>query len=329
SSCTVLGVMPAGFTFFPDTADMWFLMGHDSASAKKPPEVAMFARLRSGATAPQARAELMALHSVLHKSDPAEDKERDRAPEVDGLQREFTYLAGAELRTTLLMVFAAVSLVLLIACLNVANLLLARLSERQRELVVRAALGSGRLRLIQQVLTESLLLSLAGTVLGIGIAAACVWYFRMVSPIGLPPHAGVIGINLRVLLFAAFLSVATTLLFGLIPAKQVSRVDGGQSLKSAGRGFLGSASGRRTTQMMLAVEMALSFVLLVGAGLLMTSVLRMGSEPLGFDPEGVFRLGVTLPAPRYADVAQRTRFYDDLLTKLENLPGVATVAFGP
>ncbi len=187
---------------------------------------------------------------------------------------------------------------------------------------------TGQMRLIRQVLTESLLLSLIGTALGICIAAAGLRFFRVLSPIELPPHAGVVGIDPPVLLLAAILSLGTTLLFGLIPAVQVSRVDLGQSLKSAGRGFFGTASRRRTAQTVLAVQMALSFVLLVGAGLLMTSVLRMGSESLGFDSEGVFRFGVTLPTPRYADQAQRTRFYDELLTRLENLPGVVTVAFG-
>jgi putative ABC transport system permease protein len=202
------------------------------------------------------------------------------------------------------------------------------LSDRRRELVVRAALGSGQTRLIRQVLTESLMLSLIGTASGICIAAAGVRYFRVLSPIELPPHAGVVGIDPPVLLFAAILSLATTLLFGLIPAVQVSRVDLSHSLNTAGRGFFGTASRQRTAQTVLAAEMALSFVLLVGAGLLMTSVLRMGSEPLGFDSEGVFRFGITLPTPRYADQAQRTRFYDELLTRLENLPGVETVAFG-
>jgi putative ABC transport system permease protein len=316
--CTVLGVMPERFGFYPTATQAWVLLGPNFQPDQSHMLVGIFARLKPGVTLAQAAAELGSLFRAIHK----DAETRDFEPVVNNLHGEFTFLAGRTLRTTLVLVFAAVSLVLLIACLNVANLLLGRLSERRREFAVRAALGSGQGRLVRQVLTESLLLSGLGAAIGIAIAYAVVRYFRVANPIELSVGADV-TVSSVVLGFSVVLSIATTLVFGLLPALRASRVDLTQHLKTGGRG---SIQGRFSlAKTVIAVEMALSFLLLIGAGLFMTSALRMGSEPLGFNPDRVLTTRVSLPDFRYSTDAQRMQFYDRLLEGLENLPDVSGV----
>jgi predicted permease len=218
--------------------------------------------------------------------------------------------------------FGAVLLLLAIACLNVANLMLARLAERHKELIVRAALGSGRVRLVRQVLAEGLLLALAGAALGALAADAAVLWFRHVSPFNLPPHAGEVRVDLAVLTFAAGLAIATALVFAVVPALQASRIDLTQGLKAAGRGYFGAASRRRTAQTLVAVEVAVSFVLLIGSGLLLTSVLNLGAGHLGFHTEGIISVEVELK-PEQSD-----RFQRALIENLQALPAVDIVLRG-
>ena len=317
-ACTVLGVMPARFGFYPTQTQAWILLGPNFEAHQDQMLVGIFARLKPGVTLARAQTELRSRYRAIHTA----GETRDFEPVVYDLHGEFTFLAGRTLRTTLVLVFAAVLLVLLIACLNVANLLLARLSERRREFAVRAAIGSGQSRLVRQVLTEGLLLSSAGAAVGVAIAYTAVRYFRLANPIELSVGANV-EVNLLVLVFSGALSIATTLIFGLLPALRASRVDLTQHLKAAGRGFVQGRHGLVKTA--IAVEMALSFMLLIGAGLLMTSALRMGSEPLGFNPARVLATRVSLPIFRYSTDAQRMRAYDQLLERLERVPGAAGV----
>ena len=326
--CTVLGVMPASFAFYPHQAEMWMLMGPDFDVPRAQLPVGTFARLKPGVTLAQAQAEASALHRALHPN----DKERDLDADVHPLQDEFTFLAGRTLRETLLVVFAAVAMVLLIACLNLSNLLLGRLAERHQELAVRAALGSGRGRLVRQVLTEGLLLSLAGAAAGVALAQAAVRYFNAANPIEITVGAQV-RVNLPVLLFSGLVAIAATLLFGLLPAIHVSRVDVVEKLRAAGRGSIHNALGRAgsrfgSAKILIAAEMGVSLVLLTGAALLLASALKMGAADLGFDPRGVTQGRISLPLPQYTDAAQRSRFYDDLLNRVKALPGVAQVALG-
>jgi putative ABC transport system permease protein len=305
--CTVLGVMPERFSFYPTQAQAWVLLGPDYQPDQDKMLVGIFARLKPGVTLAQAQDEVRSLFRAIHHS----AETRDFEPVVYDLHGEFTFLAGRTLRTTLILLFASVLLVLLIACLNVANLLLARLSERRREFAVRAALGSGQGRLVRQVLTEGLLLSGLGAALGIAIAYAALHYFRIANPIELSVGADV-AISPLVLAFSIVLSVATTLIFGLFPALRASRVDLTQHLKTAGRGSIQGRYGLAKT--VIAVEMAFSFLLLTVAGLLMTSALRMGAEPLGFNPSQLLATRVSLPAARYSTDSQRIEFYDRLLS---------------
>ena len=320
-ACTVLGVMPSSFSFYPPATQGWILLGPDFQPPRETATVGIFARLKPGVTRERAQAEVASLHHASHPG----GFWRDFEPAVYDLHGEFTFLASRTLRVTLLVAFSSVLLVLLIAALNVANLLLARLAERQREFAVRAALGSGKARLVRQVLTESLLLSAIGTSAGILIAFAAVRYFRYASPIEVTAGADV-RINLPVLLFTAGVSIATTVFFGLFPAAGASRMDMSERLKAAGRGTAGGGLRRRTATTMVALEMGLSFVLLVGAGLLLRSALRMGSENLGYNPVGLFQTRAILPMPRYREPARRTQFYDALLERLSHLNGVAGAA---
>jgi len=322
--CAVVGVMPPGFSFYPDAGSLWVLL---TPSFSPPPEripIAIFARLRSGVSLVQAEAEITGLHGALHRND---GKERDIVPTIHDLHEEFTFLAEVGLRTTLLVLTGAVAFVLLIVCLNVANLLLGQAAARRQEYAMRAALGGGRLRLVRQVLTEGLVLAIAGGALGIGLAYLAVRYFRALNPVEMPIGTHV-EINWPVLAFAGAVSVLTALLFGLIPAWRASRLDPIEALKTGGRSSV-SAAPQRLAQTLIAAEMGLSLVLLAGAGLLMQSVLKMDDEPLGFHPEGLTVTSVTLPPRHYPDRQSRLQFLDKLMEHLGSQPAALSTALPP
>jgi putative ABC transport system permease protein len=317
--CAVVGVMPERFSFYPRATQAWMLLRPASLPGQERLAVGIFARLKPGVTLAQAEGELRGLYRAIHPEAAAQDFE----PLVHDLHSEFTFLAGRTLRTTLILLFAAVLLVLFTACLNVANLLLARVSERRAELAVRIALGSGRSRLIRQVLAEGLLLCSAGALFGVALAWAATRYFTRANPIELTVGAD-LAINLPVLAFAIVLSAATTVGFALLPALRASNLDLAGHLKAGGRG---SIKGRhRIARTLVAVEMALSFLLLIGAGLFVASAFRMGAQPLGFTPDGIAAAGISLPASRYPTEAQRTMAYERLLESLERAPGIGGAA---
>ena len=316
--CTVIGVMPKAFAFYPAAAQLWTLILPADPGVDKMLAISI-GRLKPGVTLEQARTDLSALFAALH----ATDTWRDFGPAIDPMQQELTWLAGRNLQTTLWILLAAVALVLLISCVNVANLLLGRSLARSREFAVRAALGGGRMRLFRQLLTEGLLLAALGGAAGLWIAFGAVRYFESVNPVELPVGAS-IEIDPRVLLFTLSISALTALFFGMAPAWKASRADLNTALKSAGRGAI--PGGARLGRGMAAMEMALSVVLLAGAGLLIESVLRMSAADLGFRPDGLTAASINLPADRYRDANTRWRFYDSLQQKLATLPGVESAA---
>jgi predicted permease len=319
-ACTIVGIMPATFEFYPRQTQLWMLFTPDDPRPRDRFLVLSFGRLKPGVTAAQAQGELTALHKQIHHA----DWERDMTPVVDNLQDEFTFLAGRNLRATLGLLLAAVALVLLIACLNVANLLLARSSARAREFAVRAALGSGRARLVRQLLVEGLLVAAMGGAAGVMVALALVKYFLHANPIELPIGSNV-TVDVPVLLFTTLLTMATALTFGIAPAWSGSRAGVDAGLRAAGRGAI-SGSNRKLARALIAAEIALSLTLLSGAGLLMRSVLKMGAASLGFDPDRVLLSNVRLPAQGYGDAAQKLRFYDDVRARLNAIPGVSASA---
>ena len=320
--CTVIGVMPGTFEFYPRQTQLWTLLTPDLIPSPEKLPLIPFARLKPGVNRGQAQAELIALHTALHRKDPLE---RELRPSVSNLQDQFTWLAGRNLRTTLWALLAAVGLVLLIASVNVANLLLGRSYRRAREFAIRTALGSGQNRLVRQVLAESLLLSILGGGLGVCGAFGAVGAFRAVSAIELPVGAE-ITVNTSVLLLSVLLSCFAALLFGTLPAWRASRYDANDGLKGSSGGTA-SCRSLVTVKALITLEMALSLVLLTGSGLLLESVLKMAVTPLGFNPDNLIIAKTQLPAEEYPDAARRLQFYDELHRRLSAIPGVAAVSF--
>lgn len=329
-ACAVVGIMPKGFDFYPKQSDLWTLISPSGGFGDYLQNplysiVGVFGRLKPGVSLASAQAELTLIHQRLVHELPPGTWIGELVPVVYGLQSEFTWLAGRNLRTGLLVLFAAVTLVLLISCLNVANLLLGRASERERELAIRAALGSGRRRLVQQLLTESLLLSLLGAALGTVLAVAGVAYFRAANPVELPP-GNAVTVNVHVLAFTMLVAILTGLLFGLFPASKASRSDVDEMLKRAGRGVARAVLGHRAARLLVVIETALSLVLLAGAGLLIESIARFGSTPLGFNPDHLLTATVDLPKAGYSAPHQKVDFYRKLISNLDVLPGAQGAA---
>jgi len=324
-ACTVVGVMPEGFTFYPEAASMWMLITPDSEIGRDPEHanVGVFGLLKPGVSLERARKELELLYQNEHRKDPGG---LERIPIVHPLAEQFAYLTGPNLRLSVLVLFGAVSFVLLIACVNIANLLLGRSLVRQKELAVRAALGSGRMRLVRQLLTEGLLLSFAGAVAGILLATGAVHYFRVLRPIAMPP-GNPVRVNIQVLGFTAILAVVTALLFGLAPALKASCVNLIDALRASSQSASVSPAARTFGKALVAAEVMLSLALLVGAGLLIESVYRLTSVPLGFRTDHVFTVPLELPKWNYSKDSRRARFYREALNQVAVLPGVEGAAF--
>jgi putative ABC transport system permease protein len=324
-ACIVAGVMPPGFRFYPDAAAMWMLITPGSAITRDPEHanVGVFGRLRPGVSIEAVQKEVEALRAREGQSYPAG---MERTAEVYPLAEQFAYLTGPTLRLSALVLFGAVCFVLLIACVNIANLLLGRCLARQKELAVRAALGSGRARLVRQLLAETLLLTLAGGLAGTLLAAGAVHYFRVLNPIEMPP-GNPVAVNRAVLGFAAALTLVTAVASGLIPALRASHADPMDALKVSGRGVsMGPAAGT-LTRILAAAQVTLSITLLAGAGLLIESVNRLASVPLGFRLDHALTTSVELPKWSYTKTGQRARFYREALHRVATLPGVESAAF--
>src|SRR5579884_232135 len=323
--CVIAGVMPASFTFYPDLGQIWRLITPNDPIARDPKNanVGVFGRLRPGVSIEAAQQEIATLFRAEHRNDSLG---RERVPIVLPLKQEFTYLTGPNLRLSLIVLFAAVSFVLLIACVNVANLLLGRSLVRQKELAVRAALGSGRSRLIRQLLTESLLLSCGGAALGFCIAVTAAHYFRVANPVPFPPGAH-LSIDTSVLGFTAGLAIATALLFGLAPAWKASGVDLNDVLQADSRSTSLNRGAQRFGRLLIGAEIMLSLVLLVGAGLLIESLQRYSSVQLGFSPDHVLQASLTLPEWSYSNPARRASFYRAVQNAASTLAGVEDAEF--
>jgi len=323
-ACEVIGVMPQTFTFFPAETELWTLINSNNKFERDPVhnDLAIYAHLKPGVSIPAALAELTLLH------DHGNEHQRhavETQPIVLPLQEELTWLAGANLRLSLIVLFSAVSALLLIACVNVANLLLTRSLARQRELAIRAALGSGTPRLIRQLLTEGLLLSLSAAALGLFLAIGVIHLFNIAHPIPLPLGATV-RINAPVLFFTAGLSVLTTALFGFVPAWKASKIDVMEVLKTNGQSTTQGAGHRMVGRALIVAQVTLSLVLLIVAGLLIESVVHFASVPLGFAPNRVATMTISLPPRTYAEDVDRARIYERIFDQLQALPGAQAIA---
>ena len=318
---TVVGVMPAGFAFPSKEIDLWVPLAPDQQTAQLRSTfwLTMVGRLKPGATIEQARAEMGNISARL---------EQQYSEYMGGygvnLVALHTQVVG-RVRPALFVLLGAVGFVLLIACANVANLLLARAASRSRELAVRAALGAGRARIVRQLLTESVLLALVG---GLGGALVAVWGLDVLKSLAPAdtPRLDQIGVDARVFGFAFGLSCLTALVFGLAPALQSSKPDLNETLKEGGRSNTTGVRGRRLREWLVVSEIALTLVLLVGAGLLLKSFMRLQEFNLGYKPEGVLTARVSLPRARYDKPAKVGAFYEQLTERLRNSPGVEGVA---
>jgi len=312
---TVIGVMPASFAFMPE-AEFWRPLTFAPAPTRGGHFLAVIARLKPGVTLQQAGAEIKTISERLAVQFP--ENSANESAEVIGLQENIV----AGIRPALLTLLSAVTVVILIACANVANLLLVRASVRGKELAIRTALGAGRGRLVVQMLSESIVLALAGGGVGLLLAYLAIRPIQTLSA-GSIPRAADISIDVPVLLFALGVSLATAILFGLAPAWQASRNTIGSVLKEGGRSSTG-ARGRWVRNGLLVVEVAMSIVLLVGAALLLRSFARLTSVDPGFRPEHVLAFRVALPNTSYPQDPHRIAFFTRLLEGLAALPDVAS-----
>ena len=322
--CKVVGIMPKNFSFYPKPTQIWTLIRPQGDFAQHPWNslVGVVGLLKPGVTRAAAEAELAALQSRIVSEAPPNSVPPKAEPDVLDLQSEFIWLTGRNLKTSLLVLFAAVCFVLLIACVNVATLFLGRAAERQKEFAVRAALGSSRLRIIRQLLTESMLLAAGGALLGVALAIAAVRYVNAGNFADLPP-GNVLAIDSRTLVFTVLLAIASALIFGLLPAWKASRHDVNTLLKS------GSRSTQRAAKAFIVSEVALSLMLLAGAGLLIRSLFRMTNAPLGFEPAHLLVADVHLPQKSYSSAKLQLNFYDKLQRNVMSIPGIKGAAFGP
>ena len=316
----VVGVMPP--TFRPAViagAEVWRPRRLNTATPSRGAVVLrIVARLKPGLTLDRASTTAAVLAAQLERAHP--ETNTGAGINIVPLHEQIV----GQIKTGLLVLLGAVGFVLLIACVNIANLLLARASGRSREIAVRMALGADRGRVVRQLLTESVVLAGIGGACGVLLGLWGVSALVSIAPAG-APRLDEIGLDGTVLAFAVLLTLATGILFGLVPALQSSRSDFTPALREGGRGSAGPA-GQRTRRALIVVEVAIALVLLVGSGLLMRTFLRLQATDLGFDPRGVLTGVVVPPAAKYQQGDQQVALYDRLLERTAALPGVAKAA---
>jgi putative ABC transport system permease protein len=318
---TVVGVLPRAFEFL--RADDVYLPFTPWAKTLPDdrnwhPGIFAIGRLKPGVSREQANTEMVAIAKRLEEQYPIYNT--GTSADVIPLQEQVV----KNVRPALLLLVGAVSFVLLIACANVANLLLARAAYRGREVAIRASMGAGRARLIRQLLTESILLSLAGGIFGLLLAWASLGPLLNISAGSLPP-AFTIGLNRSVLLFTILVSVITGLVFGIAPALRATRLDLRETLNEGSRGSTSGPGHQRLRGILIASEFALAMLLLVGAGLLLRSFSRLQDVSTGFQPDHLLVADLPLSQTAYAKPEQRYGFFDRLVDRAQTLPGVRSV----
>jgi putative ABC transport system permease protein len=321
---TIVGVMPPGlehvggtYHSLPhgDTVDVWWPLTLDRAHPERRGDHFLngIARLKPGVSVEQAGTDMAIIARRLGEL----YGNRDAGSKLVPLRQEIV----GKTQPLLLVLLGAVGFVLLIACVNVANLLLARAAAREREIAIRAALGAGRVRLARQMLTECLVIAGLGGVLGLLL---CIWGVDALVALsaGKLPRVQMIGVDARMFAFTLAATVLTALLFGLTPALHASRASLSNSLKEGGRGSTAGLSSGRIRKMLVMAELALALVLLAGGGLLMRTFVNLERVSPGFDPHNVITMSLDLPEARYPDAKSAISFYRQLLERLEQQPGV-------
>ena len=318
-STTIVGVMPQGFDY-PSPSEAWRPFEPDLAKESRDNRYFnVIGRLKPAANLPQAQAQMDTINQRLAQSHSETNV---------GWGVKLTTLQDGvvgQVRLSLLVLLGAVAFVLLIACANIANLLLARATSRQKEIAVRSALGASRLRLVRQLLTESLILSIAGGLTGYLLS---IWLTRLliaISPAN-SPRFDEIRPDSRVLVFTVGLTLLTALIFGLVPALQGSRVDRAESLKESARG--NAAGHSRVRGLLMTAEIAMSFVLLVGGGLLIKSFIRLREVNSGINPDNVLTFRLSAPPGKITEDKQREQFFQQAIDQVKSIPGVQSVGIG-
>ncbi len=319
-SYTVVGVLPASFQFALRTADLWrpYQPTPNQLSRRFMHGSNVIGRLKPGVTVEQAQTDLGVIAGRIEH----DHKESHAGTNIKLVPLQETVVG--QVRPILLVLLGAVGFVLLIACANVASLLLTRSLARQKEVAIRAALGASRWRVVRQLLTESVLLSLAGGAVGLLIAYWGIHGLVAVLPeaqLNALPFLKSLRLDSGILAFSFGLSLITGMVFGLAPALQSSKLDLNEVLKEGGRSSAGSVRQRLRSALVM-TEIALAVVLLVGAGLMMKSLLRLLQTNIGFNPDNVLTMTVVLPNGKYDDVNRQLAFYDQLTERVESLPGV-------
>jgi putative ABC transport system permease protein len=311
---TIVGVMPPGFNYPGDT-ELWVALPYSPTEARDNRFINVVGRLKPGVTLLQAQTELDTINQRLAQSYPVTNA--GWGVRVTEMRERMV----GELRTSLMILLGAVAFVLLIACANVANLLLARAAHRQKEIAVRTALGASRGRVVRQLLTESVMLSTVSGLIGLGIS---VWLLKLLIAISPEnsPRLDEIAIDMRVFLFTLGVTIVAGLLFGLVPALHTSRPDLNETLKESGRQGSMSGSRNRVGSLLIVSEIALSFVLLAGAGLLIKSFIRLRHIDPGFNADNVLVMRVALTPGKYGPDGPRAEMFRQIVDQVKSTPGV-------
>jgi putative ABC transport system permease protein len=318
---TVVGVMPPEFQFPTRDDELWVPIAFSSTEAAKRQShfLEVIARLKPGVTLQQAQTEMHTIATRLQQQYP--EANTDLGAVVVPLHEQVV----GDIKPALLLLLGAVGLVLLIACANVANLLLARAAVRQKEIALRVALGASRSRLIRQFLTESILLGILGGILGLVLSVVGIKLLTAFIPPNIP-QVKAITIDAKVLGFTLLVSLLTGVIFGLAPAIQSSVFNPNEALKEGGRDSTSGSRGNRIRGLLIIGEVAVSLVLLIGAGLLINSFLRLRNVDPGFRTDKLLTMKIVLPDIKYRERAQRSAFYSDLTRRIEAVPGVKSAA---
>ena len=319
---TVLGVMPPTFQFAPfwaTHAEMWVPLGLAARAGNRDAQsLRVFARLRPGVTLEQARGDLASVTTRLERAYPGTNKNVT----VQTLKHKVV----GDIATPLLVLLVAVSFVLLIACANVAHMLLSRAAVRQKELAIRTALGATRLRLVAQLLAESTMLAVAGGIAGLILALWGVRALVAANPV-IIPRVSSVAIDTRVLIMTLLITAATSIAFGLVPALRASRADLAGTFKDGDRASTESHRKHRLRSALVMSEFALALVLLVGAGLMIRSFVALMQVDPGFDPRNVITMTISTKGTREADPAVRPAFFAQVLDRVRTMPGIEAAGY--
>ncbi len=319
---TVVGVMPAGFQFLDSHVGLWVPIAFTSEklTQRSAHYLNVVARMKPGVALDQANADIRTIQQRITRDHP------DEAGRISAFVMPLRDQLAGDVRRPLLVLLVAVGFVLLIACANIANLLLSRAASRRREMAVRSALGASRVRIVRQLLIESLLLSSVGSVCGLLLATWSFAFLQRLIPDGLAISTK-LNLDAQVLGFTVLVTLLTALIFGLAPAFQASKIDLNEALKQGGGRTGLNVGGNRLRSAMVVAEVALALVLLVGAGLLIQTFLKLRDQYSGLRPEGVLTLRTVLPLSKYPEQVQRSNFYKQVLERVKFLPGVISAGY--